>query len=62
MVRNDWVWVLGSDRREWVAEAVTNGSQRLGWVWVRTVANGFARDIANGSQRLGIGDGVGSYQ
>ena len=25
MVRNDWVWVLGSDRREWVAEAVANG-------------------------------------
>ena len=49
MVRDDWVWVLGSDRREWVAEAVANGSRRLG---CRTVANGVA-----GPSQLVIGDG-----
>ena len=42
MVRDDWVWVLGSDRREWVAEAVANGSRRLGLSLGRTVANGVA--------------------
>ena len=42
MVRDDWVWVLGSDRREWVAEAVANGLRRLGLSLGRTVANGVA--------------------
>ena len=52
MVRDDWVWVLGSDRREWVAEAVANGSRRLGLSLGRTVANGVA-----GPSQLVIGDG-----
>ena len=42
MVRDDWVWVLGSDHREWVAEAIANGSRRLGLSLGRTVANGVA--------------------
>ena len=67
MVRNDWVWVWVQTVANGVAEAVANGSQRLGlslgsvrreWC-CRTVANGFARpsQIVIGDDLGVIGDG-----
>ena len=62
MVRDDWVWVLGSDRREWCCRGRREwfatigfefGSDRREWC-CRTVTNGFA-----GPSQIVIGDGLG---
>ena len=62
MVHDDWVWVWVQTVANGVAEAVANGSRRLGlslgsdhreWC-CRTVANGFA-----GPLQMVIDDGLG---